>query len=35
MIISVGSLVLMPLIIHSPCLSLGRRGVFSSAMFLR
>lgn len=32
---SVGCLVFMPLIIHSPCLSLGRRGVFSSVMFLR
>jgi len=33
--ISVGSLVFMPLIIHSPCLSLGKSGVFSSVMFLR
>ena len=34
-IISVGSLVFMPLTIHSPCLSLGRCGVFSSVIFLR
>ena len=34
MIISVGSLMFIPVTIHSPCLSLGRCVVFSSAMFL-
>ena len=34
MVISIGSLMFMPVTIHSPCLSFGRHGVFSSAMFL-